>query len=162
MSVSWVLTLFFSLSWHWLPWGLFLHGSTRKALEPGSLSQCARCLCVGEYVAVWSCGFIHWDCSLLCLIYPYCDGIPTVNSCHLIQAADKNNKVDPKVQLQLLHVESNGIPQTNSSLPQHTDPVLHKSICRLTSSRWLYYNSETVEQTGGQTFREKKDRSCSN
>lgn len=93
-------------------------------------------------------------------LYPSCDGIPTVNSCHLIQAADKKkNKVDPKEQLELLHAESNGIPQTNCFLPQHTDPVLLKSICRFTSSRWLHCNRETVKQTKGEKT-EKNNRSC--
>lgn len=159
MCVSWALTLFFSLSWRKLPWGSFLHGSTREALEQGPTHHIyCICLSLSQLGASVTRSYspIQGDCSCLspCVLYlyPSFDGIPTVNSCHLIQAADlkKKNKVNPKAQLQTCAcTESNSIPQANNFLPQHTDPQLETllchlylpfliSICSLTSFRWSY------------------------
>lgn len=99
MCVSWALTLFFSLSWRKLPWGSFLHGSTREALEQGPTHH-IYCVCLSlsqlEASVTRSYSSIQADCSCLspCVLYlyPCFDGIPTVNSCHLIQAADLKKK----------------------------------------------------------------------
>lgn len=103
MCVSWALTLFFSLSWHQLPWGSSPHGSTREALESGP-QHYIYCICLSlsqlEASVARICGSIQLDCSCLspCVLYLYSslDGIPTVNSCHLIHAADVKKQTTKK------------------------------------------------------------------
>lgn len=115
MFVSWALTLFFSLSWHQLPWGPVLHGSTREALEPSLYKLHAYT------VNVWVCHNLehqllgdeapYRDCSCLSpcalYLYPCFDGAPTVNSHHLTQTADfEKTRSNPKQTYKHVHVQN--------------------------------------------------------
>lgn len=130
MCVSWALTLFFSLSWRQLPWGALSAWEHKGSPGARPYTHCIYCVSLLQLRASVgrSCCSMQWDCSCLphCVLYlyPSYGEIPTVNSCHLIQTAEKN-RVNPKAQLQTCAcTESNSITQTNNSLPQHTDPQL--------------------------------------
>lgn len=166
MCVSWALTLFFSLSWHQLPWGSSSHGSTREALELGP-THCIYCICLSLSQLGASVAWIHTvglllTCPCVLYLYPFLGGIPTVNFWHLIHAADffflkqQKNKVNPKHSCKHVCVyvcvctESNSIPQTRNFLPQshwssagNTFVSLLSPLCWLTSSRWPLSDRKT-------------------
>lgn len=146
--------VFFCLSWHQAPLGALsawehkgspgaspLHTTYIILFDKGSLELLLTKAVVSyNRIASWWVVFIPfqgWN--------PNSQPLPPDGSSWQ-KGRKKNNKVNPKEQLQQLHVQNPAAyPKTNNFLPQHTDPLLLRSICKLTSSRWLHWNTNTVQ-----------------